>query len=359
MPEHKSHNLPLESLRQSQYDDEIDLMDLVDVIIRKKNLVFFITVFITLTAVVYSILSPDRYQVEMTVAPVSTRVLEQINVNLDVAFKFTTDEVFKLFLYNFQTLKNDRAGYNALDSLNPDERKKLGMIRIKQAAKKNAAGVANLIIEGRDPQFLTTVLNKYVDAVNRITTQDMINQLEMLRKAEIDALTTVIEKEKKDLTFWQQMRFQELQYALLVARKAGLKKMPGTLPDNYPLYLLGEDFLQAEIEVIRVSLESESIVPITRGEGDKFFDPQRSLLEKQLRLKNLQNENYAFRKTQLVELGVSDHLLGKSLKPGLHKVFIFSLIAGLFIGVFFVFVANFLETYAQRKRNTSQERDKS
>ena len=349
MPE-KMNNIPLESSRQCQYE-EIYLMDLVDVIVRKKNLFFFITAFITSAAIAYSLFSPDNYRLEMAVSPVSSRALQQINGNIDNKFNFTSEEVFNMFIKIFQSLKTVQEGNKSLDGLTPEESKLLEDIRLEFPGKRDTGGLIKIAIEGQKPAVLTTVLNKYMDAVNRVAVANILEQMDLWRKNQIDILALEIEEGTEYLQYSQQLRLKELQDALLVARKAGIKKTHEILPGDYPLYLLGEDVLQAEIDILQSFMNDASLGTTSLGLDADKLSLQSEILQKQLKLKTLQNTKYEVESLQIVDVAGNAPSLPQSLKPGVKKVIVFSLFAALLLSLFSVFVVSFFESYARRKKN--------
>jgi|GEM_PF-4460980 len=350
MPE-KMSNIPLESSRQCQYE-EIYLMDLVDLIVRKKNLFFFITAFITSAAIAYSLFSPDNYRLEMAVSPVSSRALQQINGNIDNKFNFTSEEVFNMFIKIFQSLKTAQEGEKNLDGLTPEETKLLQDIQLELPGKRDTSGLVKIAIEGQNPAVLPTVLNKYMDAVNRVAVGNILEQMDLWRKNQIDILVLEIEQGTEYLQYSQQLRLKELQDALLIARKAGIKKTHEILPGDYPLYLLGEDVLQAEIDILQSMMNDASLGTTSLGLDADKLSLQSEILQKQLKLRTLQNAEYEVESLQIVDVVGNAPSLPQSLKPGVKKVIVFSLFAAFLLSLFAVFVVSFFESYARRKKNT-------
>ncbi|MGV1098810.1 Wzz/FepE/Etk N-terminal domain-containing protein [Thiovibrio sp. JS02] len=350
----QTENFHPEQGRRPHCDDEIDLMDLVDVVVRKKMLVVFITSFVTLVALGYSLFSPDRYWVEMTVTPVSERVLQQINVNVDSKFKFSSDEVFKLFLDTFQGLKNSPDAKERLGALTPEEIGMLGGISFELPGKRDPAGVVKLVMVGQDPKALSQVLSKYVDAANRLTAEKIGGQLALLRNTEMARLSAEIEEDKTNLLYWQQVRLQNMRDALLVARRAGIKTMPDVLPEKYQLFMLGEKILLAEVQSLQEKIQKGDIVATTvLDDGDALF-LQGGILKKQLRLKSLQNAKYEPTIAPLVDAENASSQ-SRSLKPSTAKVVLLAFVVAFLCSIFAVFVVSFFESLALRKNDACKQ----
>jgi chain length determinant protein (polysaccharide antigen chain regulator) len=312
-------------------DDEIDLLDLLRVLIRRWKMIALVTVVVTALAVTYALLAPRVYKTEAILRPSTPADVQQ----LDVKGVYTHDlnMIHAFFKQNLQSVVVKKAVFEEMDLLNVfsperDQQENVNTVFdeyvesisiIFPEAKKGEEVfmTSTLAMEGEDPVLIADIVNRLVEEARRVTTSELIlnvqanvrarirdltTELQLLREKttkqrldEVERLETADDLQKKNITdkiatlrdFAKQRRLdriEKLREAAGIAHSLGikdpiaykLKKIGEASPSSSQimtdltapapqLYTLGYEAVEAEIASLSSRETDDPFIPELRG----------------------------------------------------------------------------------------------
>lgn len=283
-----------------KHSDEIDLLEIIRVLWDKKIWIILTTFVTTLLAGVYAFTAKEQWTSKATV--IAPKVADMGNylslrseyANILNVKEFTSQNVVDNLFKNFRTaLFSDNikreffvqsewfeqyASKNGLDS--EDQKQKflstlLGKhlnITIPDTKKNpNAIGV-NISFSAETPAEAQKVLTEYVDFVNKSVLAEDKTDFSADIKITIENLELQKDKIQRDTESIRQVQLENLHNALDIAKSAGIKEYSRTsgdisipqvalgdaqipftdskLSDGSYLFMLGEKYLQAQVEIL-------------------------------------------------------------------------------------------------------------
>ena len=173
-------------------EDEISLIDLWRVLVKQKRTIIGVTALVTLIAIAYALLSPSIYRAESLLLPPTEKMIAPYNLSgVQGVQGVTVEEVFDVFKQHLNSRQPHRQVFNekdVLEKLVPETASSVEQERIfegfakgfKVAASKAKEGTSSLTLslEGADPEWVAEMVNRTVQAANRLTIAQIAADLE-------------------------------------------------------------------------------------------------------------------------------------------------------------------------------------
>lgn len=360
-PDSAANHSPLPSALPlyPQPNEPIDLLDLFAIILRRKFTVLIFIVVAALIAVVVSFITPQRWTSTAVLVPAETSQLKNINniltklSVLNIQMEVTPDSLLSDFMRNFDS-RNLREKYlvntNYFKNLasektdDAESRNQLindilqgnieshSSVQDKEANKKeyryyDLKYTAENAVNARD--LLEGYINYISDEVNEELYRRIENKIDEARMKE----KGLYELEMMQEEIGHHNKIQRLQYALDIARSAGVKKPSwsngGTIQDDPDFSVtLGADGLARKLEIEK---------SLAAGELNTTLQNRRLYLEKLDALKIAPAEDVPFKYMRAPH----EPLIRDAPKRALI-VLLFSL-AGMIIGCGYVLLNSAVE----------------
>jgi len=324
-------------------EDEISLIDLWNVLVKKKKTIFGITTIATIGAVIYALLLPPVYKAETTFLPPSESDIQALNniQGVQGVQGVSVDSVYTMFKRNLSARAPRKSVFEKmglLDIFAPERDEKTNVVAIfdgfnkslsvsvpKPKKGEDAAPITSLAMEGEDPELIAEIINNVGSEAEQATKTEIISNINAKIAARIENLTGDIQllrdKTKnqrmdeierletadrlaresikdqisaltKNAEHKRQDQITILQEASRIAHALGIKESIG-----FSLRKIGEAQAQAQaqaqIDISKLgsqqynrgyeALEAE-IASLTNRESDYSFTPEIRELQKRLTL---------------------------------------------------------------------------
>ncbi len=196
---------------------------------------------------------------------------------------------------------------------------------------KNVSFAARSALEARE------YLTKYINYINELTFQDELNDFKVSFNNVKSNLEYEKEKFEKDLAINKEVRLKNLKKASEIAKEANIKETALDINNNFPnlignnsyLFILGQDYLNAQIDVI----EKRDIVFPDRYYQVQYILDQLAEIEPKFKTAKIQTFHYI----STPELPV------KKDKPKKALIMAGGLFVGLIFGCIFVLLRKFIK----------------
>lgn len=330
--------------------DEIDLFDLIDDI-KDKWYWLVGTVALSLCfALIYAFNASPVFQTEVVYKEVRESELLQLNQpRLQDVFSLTSEMAFKEVRALARSGNTKRAFYNELltendatlreliydEKFTPEQNFSKFSDRFTYAdpGAKEIDVLLRIKFELNDPQWATTLLNRYSDFVLQRYLAEVQSALELSKKSRLDALHLEAEGLRTAYKAEKKQRMLQLEEASSIA--ASIKQnMPfysgnnnALLGSQPPLFMLGQTVLNAELAQMRGRDERDE---------DEFIP---GLPELNWKIQNLQEVHVNWDGVRFVQLDQSAVLPLKPIKPRKLMVVALGGVAGGMAGVMFALLA--------------------
>ena len=380
-------------------DDEIDLMDLVDIIVRRKWLIVVVTALVTATAALYSVVTPKVYRASLSFRPASVLAVVPLNVNLPFAVASVENmsaEVFESFVGGLQDPVVRKGVWEELALKGGENNRSFAEFNqsfdFQSQKGRNKTSLELITYEGSDPVYAAEAITLLVKKANAKAVEQTVGEIvgsliyqkisifvEMERRkldirAEIASMRKIAAKQRLALVARLEQDLRIATAAGVVSpsirqQDAGGQSAASVIyTDGLPHYMLGEQVLRAELAQVLQRKDNDSDInglPELQAEldllenvhgseaGDEanqldnpFFLKVRMIDEEIARLNSLQ-ENSDIHLAVATDLPAS--VPESPVKPQGKKIIALFFVVGLMLSFFAVFGMNFLEAYRQRK----------
>ena len=331
-------------------DDEINLLDLWKVLMKRKKLIFFCTLLVTISALIYSIVSPIVYRAEIFFLPPAISDVQPLNIqniqniqsiqsiqsiqnmrNNSYLHAVSAESVYLLFKQNLDSKKIRRFFFS-----NSEE---LAGVRFSNFTKslrvhkdKLNQNKLSVSFEWGDAQQASDILNNYCYMVEQNTIRQLVNNMVQSISSRIRSLENEVTSKRKIAEQRRYDRIAQLSEALHISESIKQdKQISQNNASNPPLYYKGIKALEVEISLLR-----------TRKSDDPFINGLRDIQEE---LEILRAVNIDKTKLHAMTLDQKAYPPEYKIKPKRTFIVIIGFILGIIVGIFAAFFINFIENY--------------
>lgn len=338
---HEQQPVPVMLVLQPPADDAINLIDLWQVLLRRRWIVFITLVVFLLMSVIYAMLATPVYRAEAYLLPPRISDVEQLQIPLGGdggMHSVKPKEAYSLFIQNLDSLSLRRRFFDAqvvADQPAPHHDAASlakafdGFNKMLSVGRSvNNANRVHVSFDGPDPRRAASWVNAIIAMANKQTVKMLIADaggiLENQRKLLSDSI-----KSKRALSVQRRKdRLLQLQEAIEIAMKAGIKnpvKNGGAANGNAPLYLLGYSALKAQEQML-----------LKRKNEDAFIPHLRALQEK---LSMLDDIHFDPSKVSAASIDAPAFVPDHRIKPRRTLIVLLGLVIGLAVGLLAAFLA--------------------
>lgn len=341
--------------------DEISLLDLWAILVRRKLWILCALVVCTVAGVAYAFLSTPRYEVQVYVDKPTAGDIAALNLGRSAATglaAFTPDQVFTYFsnrllsdeamqrFFRESFLPELNGGWRASPEQRLYEHMREKVIFVSRPDPKGR-NLHRLRIEGPTGEVVARLAATYIDQVQEDAAKALVEDA----RHEVDVLVknTVRDLDESRLTAAQQRkdRIVQLTEALKVAQAVGLrdpqvsamrppeKDLVTPFINGTELYARGSKSLSAELDLLK-----------TRESDDPFIS---SLRDTESRLRLLQSLNIDPKSFRLFQRDGEIVAPTEPFKPKKGLVITLAVVLGLMGGVMLAFVAEFVASARAKK----------
>ena len=344
----------------NQYEGEIDLIEIIEKLIKSKMIIIVTTLIVTILAYLYTLQNPKHpiYQssvlIEIGHYDLNNGILEIIEqpsssiqaLKINLIYK-TLDENLsdaKINLLEDKLIKIEHSSGSAEENTNVLN-KFINYLDIRHSRLANTKYLAKRTvlsdeidllsseIEFQERLLLALNIDKKLQISSQINT--LTNQLPIIDR-KISDLEQIITEDQENLQLLQ-------SDPELLLRRAGINPTLHQVIYSYKNTLaelvINKQDITNEIYVLDNKLELLGNIP---HQSDRLFNLSLQKGKLEVELEDL--ENIIFTQTKTIG-GVKTH----SLDPNNKKIMVIGFIAGLFAGIIIVFINEFVKTYRESK----------
>ncbi len=274
-------------------NDDINISAIIDRIIDNRRIMIAILVTSLLVSVVIALTQTETYKATAYVIPPESKYTQPLEVFLEDGYRLSRDEltptvVFRTFTLNLQSRKYQRQFFfdnklyeyfsesnydksfekNFHDQLKFDIESKI----VSRDFRDELFFTINFI--HTDPEQAALWLNDYIDMVDKLTTKDYVDGINILVASSRKAILSEISSKKNLSNQVTLDRIIQLEEALQIAKDLGIKDRESNLSNQQnvilgddenlhsksPMYLYGTQALSAEIRALKERTNSDSFI---------------------------------------------------------------------------------------------------
>lgn len=360
MSSDKQASAPIAYQPQPVHEDEISLVDIVNVLLRRKKLVLGITAIAVCIGLLYAFTKQRVYKVETIISPPGNEIIQSFNLqNLqnitkeDIYSRFTQMVTTRAFQYSFFNK------FNVLEALSEIPESKMTLAEINEhfesfsdslnvvkKDKKDKKDSIQITLEGVDKDKLGARLDDFIEFANHTVVDELVNDIQADINYKIKDLKLKINYKR---LFYNQRRKDELkrlQENYQIAKELGIidrsdsqnkalsKNNLSIYMNSVKRYMDGTKILQAEINALK-----------NRKSDDIHIAGLRDLQENLIRLEALNIEKGGLHSV-IVDKKASVDV--EPIRPKRILIVLLSLILGGMLGIFAVFTLEFISDFKRQ-----------
>lgn len=361
------HPIPVYITTAVDEDEEISLFELWRIIARRKAVILLTFLAALMLASAYIVLVDPVYRADAHLLPPQQQDIQELMIDYDgdqgAIKRYTPELVYQSFLENFKSRGLRREFFDSRMLLkhyvtgktdaNPD---KIFDTRFEKNIQVQADSQDVVFVTASfsdsDPQLASKWLNQFVAFANERTVHQLSNNVNVVVQAEIERIRHQLSSKLKLAGQRRGDTIANLQEALQVAKALGIEQpvVPRVTGGksaaeiavntaNVPLYTRGTKALEAEISILK-----------SRQSDESFVVGLRDLQEKLAYLEGLSIDPG---KLSAVTLDSSAKIPYRAEKPRKALIVVLAVVLGIMIGVFLVFVTEFLSKSSRINQEVS------
>lgn len=343
---------PVAYQSQSAYADEISLVDIVRVLLRRKMLIFGIMAIVAFLGGIYAFSQERVYQVETLLLPPSYGNVEQLKVLNN------GNDVFTSFVATINSRKLKKSFFNDSNLVEILSDKPAQTLTDKDIndlfegfSKSIKVKGTKVTLEGTHKEKIGPLLDGLVVMANQETIKQLVKNIELQIDSKINNIRRSISSKR---SIYKQRRRDELarlEEALEIAKNLGIHEfnsISSTPLKNNSLsiytqpektYIRGTKVIQAEINTLK-----------NRKSDDPYINGLRDLQEEITSLEAIKIDKNKI-KTVIVDKKAAGTV--KPVRPNRKLIVILSLFLGGVLGIFAVFIMEFFNKLKEQANNES------
>ncbi len=274
-------------------NDDINISAIIDRIIDNRRVMIAILVISIATSIIIALTQTETYKASAYVIPPESKYTQPLEVFLEDGYRLSREEltpitVFRTFTLNLQSRKYQRQFFfdNKLYQYFTEKNKEKSFEN--NFHKQLTFDIESKIVsrDFRDELFFTINLihtnpeqaaqwlNEYIDMVDKLTTQDYVDGINILISSSRKAILSEISSKKNLSDQVTQDRIVQLEEALQIAKELGINDRESNLSNQQnvilgddenlhsksPMYLYGTQALSAEIKALKKRTNSDSFI---------------------------------------------------------------------------------------------------
>jgi len=336
---------------QPAYEDEISLVDVVNVLLRRKKLILGITAVVVCIGLFYAFSKQRVYQVETILSPPSNEIIQSFNLhNLQ---NINKNDIYSRFTQIIKTRTFRQEFFNKfklIETLSDIPENKMTTSEINgvfegfsdslKVIKKDKKDNIKISLEGLDKDKLGSWLDGFVALADSTIVNQIVNNMRAGINYKIKNLRLEIKNKR---LFYNQRRKDELERLhedYRIAKSLGIlerndsrnmissKNNLSIYMNGRKRYMEGTKILQAEINALK-----------NRKSDDIHIDGLRDLQDQLTKLEAITIEKD---KLQTVIVDKKAIVNVEPIRPKRKLIVILSLILGGMLGIFGVFILEFI-----------------
>lgn len=358
---------------QSASTDEISLVDIINVLWRRKKIVLGITLIAVVAGLFYAFTQKRVYQVETILLPPSFENIQPLNALNNYNIKsnnlnsnnLNSNDAFAVFIGNINSRKLKKAffeKFKVLETFSADSTQALteknnnkifeGFLKaIKVKVGKETADSTVITLEGTYKEKIGFWLDSLVEMANQESINQLVRNLHADINSKIKSLKIEISSKRSIYKQRREDELRRLEEAYQIAKELGIRghlfvpNVEGSFnravsaelnsiskslsnENNLSVYMKGTKVLQAEINALK-----------NRKSDDFHITGLRDLEEQLTRLESIKIEKDKLQAVRIDKKAVIDV---EPIRPNRKLIAILSLILGGMLGIFAVFIVEFV-----------------
>ncbi len=330
----------------TMFNDETAFLDVWHALWERRILILTVTVLVTVMASGYAFLTPKIYDAKVTIAPFPNLEIGMLSMKegekpLDPAMAF--DIVLRKLQKSSVKAKFFTEGKIASPLMPGDNTQQINLSIswfmknlsfVSSPAVQGEDKQATLTLSGENPDVITKVLNNFIIYIDDYSQRAIIKSLKSKLEKDKLALAKRIETLRWNARVNIKAQIVKLLEQKAIAEKLKIIEMPTKWGAGVPGYARGVKALNAEINTLR---QRKNIL---------FFVPGLKALQKHL--KTLDKINLDKVQIHTLQAGTT-LVVRKPPKPAPELIVKLGIIAGLMLGIFLAFFANYLHQINPKK----------
>lgn len=334
---HKQESVPVMLVLQPPTDEQIKLIDLWQVLLRRKMVVFVAVAIALIVSVAYAMLATPIYQAKAFLLPPLTKDVENLRFSAGrQAHTVTTDAAYSLFLQNLESKSLRRKFFDSLHLVPPASSSAASAEGVfndfnqafSVATKGNKRKLITLSFRGRNASVAAQRVNGLVAMANKETVRQLIQDASSVLEDQKQMLEDSIDAKRKLAAQRKADKIVALQEAASIARSAGISKPMRWGGTDSPIYMRGYKALDAETKSL-----------LKRKNDDAFIQHLRDLQERLSLLKAIR-----FDPSQISTVTVDQRAITPihRIAPRRKRIVLMGLLLGLGLGLVAAFLIEFV-----------------
>lgn len=348
---------------QPAYEDEISLVDMVKVLLRRKKLIFGITTLFVCIGLLYAFAAQRVYQVETILLPPSLEHIQSLNVisGSDV----NSSNVFEKFTGNINSRKLKKEFFDrfkVLETLLASESTQVLTEKQKNdyfedfskslSVSSNKKSNSTIItLEGIYPDKIGPWLDSLVVMANKETVNQLVKNLQVNLDEKTKSLKINISSKRSIYKKRREDELGRLQEAYQTAKTLGLRGFNNTgtklsNANNLSIYMKGAKLYMQGTEVLLAEMGALK----NRKSDDIHISGLRDLQEQLTRFDSIKIDKDSL---QAVIVDKKATVSIEPIRPIRKLIVILSLILGGILGIFGVFILEFISKFKKQADNVN------
>ena len=337
-------------------DDEIDLIELIQSLIKHKFSILLSIIFSLLLAIVYLYITPPVFQATSYFYPPSPSKVQLLNISwLSGYEKVDEGEIYSVFLKNLKSrslqkqffernnLEDHFSNSIEANTLNHTLFEKFSELISSKVNKDKHFG--SLSIEWSNPAIAAKWANSYVKFAEQKTTDFFYNNLRGAIDKKISDIELNIASKRKLSQKRREDRIALLEESAKISKTLGIDSMQNSTNNQPRLYLVpnqsqahsGNMYLRGE-----KALLSEAKILRNRNNDDAFIPGLRNLQEELEKLRSIKIDTNNLRAISIDQPAFPPTT---STKPRKYLILGLAICLGAIMGILIVLAKSFLKSF--------------